>query len=63
MAAKYKYKIGTLVRHQGKKAQVLDRWWDGVSNNRYEIKFLVGQNLAGDSWSVLERDLERYEKK
>lgn len=57
----YKYEINTLVRYRGKKAQVLERWWDDVANNRYMIKFMVGRNLAGDYYTVLERNLERYD--
>lgn len=59
----FKYEIGSLVRYQGKKAQVLNHWWDGVANNRYEVRFMIGKNLVGDPWSVIERSLERYEKK
>jgi hypothetical protein len=59
----FKYEIGSLVRYKDKKAQVLNHWWDGVANNRYEIRFMIGRNLVGDHWLALERNLERYDKK
>lgn len=58
----YKFEIGDLVRHDGAKAKVLNRWWDGLGN-RYEIRYIIGKNLVGDHWSVKERGLAVWEKK
>jgi hypothetical protein len=56
----YKFAIGEIVRYDGDKAKVINRWWDGVGNNMYEIKFMIGRSLARDSWGTKENKLEAY---
>lgn len=56
----YKFNIGDIVRFDGSKAKIISRWWDGVANNMYEVKFMIGRSLAKDSWGTKENQLERY---
>ena len=55
-----KFNIGDNVRFKNKKARVLNVWWDGNDTYRYEVRFVVGKNLAGISWCVAEQSLEAY---
>lgn len=58
---KARYKINQIVKYENCKAKVLDAWWDGREMFRYEIKFMIGKNLAGDFQSVPEHKLSLYE--
>jgi hypothetical protein len=57
---KYKYKIGQVVRFEGRKAKIRERFWDEYSSNRYEVSLIIGKNVVKDTWSVRERSLEEY---
>lgn len=56
-----KFKVGQDVRytHDTGKYRVLSYWFDGVVN-RYEIRKVIGLNLAGEHWSVSEELLKEY---
>jgi hypothetical protein len=59
---KFKFEVGDLVRYHGRKHKIIDRWYDEMSTNRYEIRAVIGKNLAGDSWSVPENAIKPYTK-
>lgn len=56
----FKFEIDQLVRFRGYKAKITARWWDNVSTNRYELRYVIGKNLAKEYWSTRENQLEAW---
>lgn len=59
-----RYSVGQDVRfvYDTGKYRVLLSWFDGVVN-RYEIRKVVGNNLAGEFWGVSESLIKNYTQK
>ena len=55
------FDIGDIVRLDGRKAKVLNKWWDNFEW-RYEVRLVIGRNLAGTYWSVTGKSLSEYKK-
>ena len=53
------YSIGDVVRFNGYKHRILDAWFDGEVM-RYEIRRIIGRNLAGEYWCVSEALLQNH---
>lgn len=54
-----KFVINQIVTFQGKKAKIIKCWWDGISTYKYEVRFIIGKNLAGMPWITNEENIDK----